>query len=57
MQKPVTAAAGWGGDTYVVYQNQSDDSILFATKDGHGFGSGYCTILEHSSEIWEIALE
>ena len=26
------AAAGWGGDTYVVYQNQSDDSVLFIQK-------------------------
>lgn len=26
------AAAGWGGDTYVVYQNLSDDSVLFIHK-------------------------
>jgi hypothetical protein len=26
------AAAGWGGDKYVVYQNQSNNSILFAQK-------------------------
>lgn len=52
----LTAAAGWGGDNYVVYQNQSDDSILFAQKmvldSGQDTVQYWNTLLKYGKLRW-----
>ena len=51
------AAAGWGGDAYIVYQNQNDDTVMFVQKmvmdSDEDAGQYWDTLLGYGKLRWD----